>query len=94
MSGSVIPFPKTTPSAAFGRASSTGDSTSSRRIDGSLAVVTRALDELQVTIDLGAMAADAVNSGDLERMVAIRDRLIARLEARAAARAQRMRRLG
>ena len=40
------------------------------------------------------MAADAMNSGDIEGMVAIRYRLIGRLEARAAARAQRMRRLG
>ncbi len=94
MSDSVIPFPKTFPSAASGRDPSAGDSTTGRRIDGSLAVVTRALDDLQVTIDLGAMAADAMNSGDLERMAAIRDQLVARLEARAAVRSQRVRRLG
>ena len=94
MSDSVIPFPKPAPTIASGSHSTAPDPALGRRIDGSLTVATRALGDLQVTIDLGKMAADAMNSGDIEGMVAIRDRLIGRLEARAAARAQRMRRLG
>jgi predicted protein tyrosine phosphatase len=84
MSGKIVPFPKSQRIAVLadrgvGRATI-------EAIEADLAVARRSLDDLRTTQRLTEMAAEAIQNEDLDRMIAIRDLILGRIEARADAR--------
>jgi len=84
MSDKIVPFPKSQRIAALavrgaGRATV-------EAIEADLAVARRSLDDLRTTQRLTEMAAEAIQNVDLDRMIAIRDLILGRIDARADAR--------
>lgn len=71
MTDNILPFPAIRRGPGADRAAA----------EASLAAAYQALDHLRETQRLGALAAEAIDGGDIDRMIAIRDQIIGHMAA-------------